>query len=456
MVAPIDYSGAFASQTPTQAIAQGFQLGAGIRDDQQQQAALQAQQQAAQQQQQALRGLLTNPRASADDYAAATLLFPGLKDQVKQAWDMKNTAQQESMARDNGQVFAALQSNKPEVAIQFLQRRADAMEGAGADPREIQQLRTQAQIIEADPAYARSSIGMFLSGTEAGRKVLTAAAGMGQEQRAAEKAPAELAKLNAEAGIATVEAENAPTKTNLANVNAAEDIETKRANREIAALDTQIKQANSETQRGELILKRDAAQAALDAKKLEKAEGAQSKLDKIDLSLNTVNAIFNHPGMKSVLGFGGVGSLTGKLSGHIPGSDRKDLQGLVDTLQAQQFLTGVQNLVGMGALSDAEGKKIGSAVASLDLDQSAPAFKNAMGVIKTTLEKAQRNTLASGTAPTQGGGFVLKHPQFGNVTEGDINRMMANNPGSTRDQVLQYLNSTGGRAPSGGGATGSY
>lgn len=212
MVQPIDYGGAFAQQTPTQAIAQGYQLGAGIRDDMQQQRAMQAQADAARQQQQAIRGLLMNPRANADDYAAATLLFPGMKDQVKQAWEIKNPAQQESMARDNGQVFAALQAGKPEIAMQFLQRRADAMENAGADPREIQQLRTQAQIIEADPNYARSSIGMFLSGTDAGRKVLTAAQGVGKEEREQAQAPAELLKKQADASEAATKAGFAPQK----------------------------------------------------------------------------------------------------------------------------------------------------------------------------------------------------------------------------------------------------
>jgi len=208
---PINYD-LGVQQTPLGSFAGGYQVGAAIRDDIAQQNALKQQQLAQQQQQEAIRGLLMNPRASADDYASASLLFPQLKDQVKQAWDMKNTAQQESMARDHGQVFAALQSGKPEVAKSFLQRRADILEAQGSDPKEIQQLRTQAQIIDADPNYARSSIGMFLSGTEAGRKVLTAAAGIGQEQRAQDKAPAELLKARAEAGIKAAEANTAAEK----------------------------------------------------------------------------------------------------------------------------------------------------------------------------------------------------------------------------------------------------
>lgn len=456
MVQPIDYSGAFAQQNPTQAFAGGYQLGQGIRDDLQQQQALQAQAQQQARQQEALQGLLMNKSAGAQEYSQASLLFPQLKDQIKQSWEMKNTAQQESGIRDMGQAYSAVVSGRPDIAVQQLQRRADVMEKSGGNPQEIQALRTQAQVIEANPEFARTTMGMMLASLPGGEKVLAGISTAGKEQRDQAQAPAALAKANAEAGIQTAKAGVAPQREALEVENLAEDAETKRANRQIASLETQIKQANSETQRGELIQKRDELALKRDEALKAKGEAAQSKLDKIDLSLNTVNSIFNHPGLTSAFGLGGVGSATGKLSGYIPGTDRKDLEGLVDTLQAQQFLTGVQNLVGMGALSDAEGKKIGSAVASLDLDQSPKAFKNALGVVKSTLEKAQRNTLASGTTPTQGGGFVVKHPQFGNVTEGDINRMMANNPGSTRQQVLDYLNSTGAKSPQAGGASGGY
>ena len=121
------------------------------------------------------------------------------------------------------------------------------------------------------------------------------------------------------------------------------------------------------------------------------------------------------------------------------GTDRKDLEGLVDTLKSQQFMTGIKQMQGLGALSNAEGEKIASAVASLNLDQSLPAFNNAVGVIEANMRKAQARLVATPTLPTAGGGFVLKSPTYGNVTEGDINRLLKEHPGSTREQVLQFL-----------------
>ncbi len=94
---------------------------------------------------------------------------------------------------------------------------------------------------------------------------------------------------------------------------------------------------------------------------------------------------------------------------------------------------------GMGALSDAEGARIEKAVASLDTSQSKKSFMNSLNIIKATLEKAQQKVIASGKAQAAGGAFSMKHPTYGTVTEGDINRMMTNNPGATREQVMQYL-----------------
>lgn len=216
---PIDYS-IQGVPSPFQSVAQGYQLGAGIRDDVQQQQALQTAQQQQVAQNQALIGLINNPNAGAKDYAAATLLMPKLKDQLNQAWTMKNTAQQESHLRDMGQAFSAVNAGRPDVATALLQRRADSMEAAGANPQEVQALRTQAQLIQLHPQYARTTMGVTLAALPGGDKMLTGISTAGTEQRAQDQAPGSLLKNNAEATIKAVEANAAPQKVaaELANV----------------------------------------------------------------------------------------------------------------------------------------------------------------------------------------------------------------------------------------------
>lgn len=253
---PIDYS-LGVQQTPMGAFAGGYSIGAGIRDDQQQQAALQASQQQAVQQHQALLGLINNPNAGAKDYANATLLMPQLKDQFKQAWDMKNTDQQDAALRNAGQAMAAITSGRSDVAVRQMQARADTMEKSGASPQEVQTLRTYAQLIDAHPELGRALIGTQLASLgEPGAKVLTALSTAGTEQRAQAQAPAALLKANAEASKTATEARYTAPKLEGEIANTQSQISERSArlglDQDKLMSETQIKMAEMRAKAGEV------------------------------------------------------------------------------------------------------------------------------------------------------------------------------------------------------------
>lgn len=252
---PVDYS-IQGVPTPFQSVAQGYQLGAGIRDDMQQQQALQTAQQQQVAQNQALIGLINNPNAGAKDYAAATLLMPKLKDQLQQSWTMKSADQQQSHLNDLSQAFAAVNSNRPDVATALLERRADAMEAKGVNPQEVQALRTQSQLIKLNPQYARATMGVTLGALPGGDKILTGLSTIGTEQRAQDQAPGALLKNNAEANIKAVEANAAPQKVaaDLANVQSqtAERAARLGLDQDKLTTETQIKLAEMRQKNGEL------------------------------------------------------------------------------------------------------------------------------------------------------------------------------------------------------------
>lgn len=216
MPAPYDY-GLNIQQTPTQAFAGGYALGQGIRNDFQQQqdrqSAIAAQAAETQRQNQVIQDLLTKKNATADDYANASVLLPsGMREQVQQAWSMRNTAQQESALKDMGQAYSAILSGRPDIAVQQMQAKADAMEAAGAGPQEVQALRTNAQVIQQNPNLGALTIHRMLSFVPGGDKVIQGLSGAGTEQRAQQQAPAALLKANAQATEAAVTADNAPKK----------------------------------------------------------------------------------------------------------------------------------------------------------------------------------------------------------------------------------------------------
>lgn len=444
---PINYN--IDVQSPFQSALAGYQAGAAIRNDQLQQQQLALAQQQRAQMARDMGELAQNPNATPKDYAAMTLKYPAFKDQFKQANEMMSAEQRANTLKAGSMVYAALTNNQPEIAKKLLDQRAETMRKAG-DAEGARHAEAMSSVVGLNPILARNMIGLSL--TAADEKFAQNAAALGTEQRAIDQAPADLAKKNAEAGIKTAEAGVAPEKNALEIANAAEDIETKRANREIAALDTQIKQANSETQRGELILKRD----ELVQKQAEKAKveggAAQDAVDTLNQTRATIDALMNHPSLKGGALLGGAGTITGKYIGNIPGTDDKDFRAQIETLQAQNFQSQIKTMTGMGALSDAEGKRLSAAIANLDPDQSAKQLKNNLGVVRSYIDKALAKQVGSGKLPKTGGGFVLKHPVYGNVTEGTINQLLTKFPGSTREQVMQYLQS---QQPA-GGAQGSF
>jgi len=96
--------------------------------------------------------------------------------------------------------------------------------------------------------------------------------------------------------------------------------------------------------------------------------------------LNGAVDLFNHPGRKAATG-------ASSILGMIPGTAAKGFTAKLDTFKAQTFLPMVSALKGMGALSDAEGKKLSDAVGALDRGMPEEEFANSLKGITQYLYK---------------------------------------------------------------------
>lgn len=130
----------------------------------------------------------------------------------------------------------------------------------------------------------------------------------------------------------------------------------------------------------------------LQAQKLQSELGqAQSSkegaIDSYNTSLQSIDRLAKHPGLKSAVG----ATLQPKIPflGEIPGTEKANFMAELDTFKSQTFLPMVQNLRGMGALSDAEGKKLTDAVGALNPSMSEQAFKESLLRIKADLNRAK-------------------------------------------------------------------
>lgn len=133
-----------------------------------------------------------------------------------------------------------------------------------------------------------------------------------------------------------------------------------------------------------------------------------SQIASFDTMLGTLGRLGEHPGLSRSVGL--VGALP-----TMPGSESANFQAELESFQSQAFIPMVSQLKGMGALSDAEGKKLTAAVGALNPKMGEKAFRDSVGRITADMEAAKARvsgTPAPSKAPTNAG------PQPGTVQGG--------------------------------------
>lgn len=455
---PLNYT--IQTANPFDSVIKGYQAGLGITQAQQMQAAQQQALQIQQQKADVIRSLVSNPNPTADDYARATLIVPELHEQFKQSWATRNDAQNQSHLNDLTQWSAAIQNGQPQIAVDAMNARAKALEDtAGGPTRESQALKANAQVVQDHPDFANNAIikPMIFAHPD-GKKVVESIAAMNTDKRAEQLQPGLVDKGIADASKSQADAVKANAEAQVAQGTVPALTEKPALDNRLAELDRQIASANSETERGKLQMERD--KMALEQKRLGQTQGqaVQDSMDSSLAALQTVNEIKNHPGLRDNLlqmipGVPGSkpGDVWGSVFKHMPGSDRQALETYVDSLKSQlafsNLLAAKQSsptgASGFGALSEGELKLLSNVVANLDTSSSS--FPKQLAKVEQFLNKTQAKGLANPNIPTAGGAFIIQHPTYGTVREGDINRLLQQHPGATRQQVIDYLNQTGGK-----------
>lgn len=394
MVSPIDYS--IEVQTPFQAALQGYQAGAAIRDDQAKQQQMQAAQLAQQQMQQDLGALSAKKDASGADYAALMTKYPQLSEQLGRSWSALSQAQQQSKLDQGTRAYAAIQAGRTDIAEQLFRDQAAAARNSGAEEA-AKQAETMADLIKLNPESARTSMALSLASYMGPEKFASTFATLGQEGRATDQAPAELAKKQADATKAGIDAKYAEQGAVLElqkkgwDIKAIqEDIGFKREANRIAAMNAATAREGNALKREELSLKVQEARNALDDKIRAKVADTEASAASIDNSLNTIERLKRNKSLNDV-----VGSIEGRLPS-VMSDEGSDAIALIETLGSQAFLSQAANLKGMGALSNAEGEKLQAALTNLSRTQSESQFRANLDEAARLLKKG-RETLSKRT-----------------------------------------------------------
>jgi hypothetical protein len=362
-------------------------------------------QQAAQQKHQQyaddLQGYLQNPTARAA--SAMMAKYPESQKALAASFDIYDKGQKEDIFKAGTQAYSAIQNGRPEIAMNILDDRIKAAENSGQDTADLISLK---ESLQRDPNGAGAGLALTMSALnpDGWSKIAS-------EQRAAEKAPAELSLAESKAGKAAVDAKFAESKAvqdltkggweinKLAN-----DIGISKLNSQIAAMNAATSREGNDLKRQELGLKLQEKITKRDDAVREKASKIQSVRSTIDNSVGTIDRILKNPALNSVLGaVEGSPLYPATLIGSLPftasADDRADAEADIETLKSQTFLNKLQEMKeasttgasGLGGLTEKEGDKLVNSVQSLRTKQSEKQFRENMTEVQRLLLKNRKN-----------------------------------------------------------------
>ncbi|HAN5074817.1 TPA: acyltransferase [Escherichia coli] len=268
---------------------------------------------------------------------------------------------------------ARLASSSPEAMQSWLQNNAKELNRVGVDPNNVAQMYQQnpsgfGEFVDHLGMAALGPIDYFnvqdkMAGREIDRGRL-----------------AETIRSNQAGEALTARGQDIQIRgQNISAQNAALSREIQRAELQEKALDRQIARESNQLKLEELKQKQADVRQKADIARADRQAAAQGAVDTFSTALDSLNEIEQSPGLSKAVGIRSA-FLT------VPGSDAANFEARLDTFKAQTFLPMVQSLKGMGALSDAEGKKLSDAVGALSPKMSEKAFRDSIGKIRNQLE----------------------------------------------------------------------
>lgn len=361
IVNPIDYSGG-------SGFLQGLKAYGGMQEIQQ---ARMANEQAAAQQE-ALNAFKSDWQASFGDpqkMSALVAKYPGQMDAIKAGIGFQDEQHQMSLGNAARDLRVAMATGNPQAVQLAAVKHAGVLNSVGSSVDDI------TQQFQQDPnglANIVDAVGLSAMGAKDYYGVQNDRA---QRQNDAAKLQEQVRSNKAGEAVQWANNNIAQQNVNLRRM----ELDDKKYDRQIANETNAIKLADLQD-------KRQQNQQAIEQAKRDKADAYNAGIDTLSRTIDTATKVLNSPGFTGYFGT----NLNPLSSRHIPGTDAADTEALVDTLKSQGFMSGIQQMKGMGALSNAEGQKVMDAIGNLSASQSEKSARAAINTIISTTQRAQQ------------------------------------------------------------------
>lgn len=403
MVQPINYM--LDVQNPIQTAMTGFTQGMQI--GQFAQAKKLAEQEALrkQQAQQAINNFVEKPNKTYEDYANIMAQFPDMAEDFQRSYSVLDSGRQQATFKTTSRVYAALSSGNAGVAKSILENEAMGYENAG-DKTTADQLRQMVTMADSDPEGLKTLAGITLASANPDqfKDILGA---LNQN----DLTPGEINLKKAQTDKTKAEAEKTETETlwygdkTQAEINNLESqVEDRQTGRVLeqqkmqlqndqfyAKLDQDQQQFYENLSQEE----RKIAQTVFNVK--EKPEQRMERLEKVEGFATAARNAAEGSKLAAQLA-NDVKALNESTGGYwnramrnVPGTDEYNFDQKLETMKSKIFLAQVDQMRGLGALTESEGAALKASIASINPNQDPRVVQQSLAEVAKQLSKAAQS-----------------------------------------------------------------
>lgn len=313
-----------------------------------------------------------------DKIARIALKYPEVTEMLKQAGGLKEEIQNRDAL---GFTRAFATATTPESRDALYKQRIESIKARGGDPSHT--IQSYQDWLRDPDSEARDVVSYWAGIDPKGYEVYS------NEQKAAAQAAAEKQKAEL-AQQKRADEESRFTRGEAGkNSRAAMGAADRALTRQIAALTAQQGAEMNGLKRQELDLKIQEKQAKLDQNRLDTQKNTENAVANIDAGIASADKLLNHPGFSSAVGLSSVLPTR-------PGSESSDFLAELESFNAKTFLNNVNQMKGLGALTEAEGAKLTAAAGAIKPNMSEKALRSNLETMKQGMEKAKERMAKRG------------------------------------------------------------
>lgn len=392
-------------QNPVQSamtgLTQGMQIGQFM------QAKEQAEREAIQKQQmqEELSAFASKPNKTHEDYANIMAKHPSLAENFQKSYEVLDSGRQQGLFKTASNVYAAIKSNRPDIAKNILETEARGHENAGRT-EDAERVRQMAKMADENPQALMKNAGWIMASSDM-TKFKDILGSLDANQMLPEEIKfkqAQTAKTNAEAEKVETETLWYGDKTQAEIDNLESQVEDRQTGRVIeqqkmqldndqfyAKLDQDQQQFYEKLNQEE----RKIAQTVFNVK--EKPEQRMERLEKVEGFATAARNAAEGSKLAAQLANDAkalnesTGGYWNRAMRNVPGTTEYTFDQKLETMKSKIFLAQVDQMRGLGALTESEGAALKASIASINPNQDPRVVQQSLTEVAKQLSKAAQS-----------------------------------------------------------------